>query len=85
MTAGDNPRDDIRQQLADALFRIDTDRDNPGGLAGRSYEDVADHLLPVVERIADQRAADELDAAADELPVTRRWLRDRAAALRGRQ
>jgi hypothetical protein len=67
--------EDLRDRLAEAL-RLN---DNPP-IWPRGYERQLARLLPVVEEIADERAAEELETAA-EMPRT--YLRVRAAALRG--
>jgi hypothetical protein len=73
----DTPDADVRQQLAEAL---------PPGCRGLVYA-----LLPVVDRIARQRAAEELRAAAEEserqhgtASLAAKRHRARAAAVRAR-
>jgi len=76
--------EDVAARLAEALRGIN------GGSIAPFRGVIADALLPVVREIADQRAAEELEAAAVDWwkpgrphrPV-RDWLRARAAALRG--
>ncbi len=76
--------DDAREQLADVLY---------GTMGAEVWgkldaEELADALLPIVERIARQRAANELDALErealrDPTRSIQRIAQDRAAALRG--
>lgn len=86
-----------RAQLADALavHRLTTprqclcgwrDTDDWPDTEDAHARHVAAALLPVVDRIADERAAEALEQAADDLgnPAVRRELHARAAALRAR-
>jgi hypothetical protein len=71
-------RDAEREQLAAAL----------AGDWGDERFEIAVALLPVVDRIANDRAAAALEAAADDMPgkpstnPAQDWLLARAAALR---
>jgi hypothetical protein len=71
---------DVRGELAEALGDL---------LTAAGAEQVADALLPVVERIAREAAAEALRDAAAEMPTerqrheVRQWLHERADAAAG--
>lgn len=79
---------DLTARLAEALHRKNCQDDDPRDCSGRCIAD-ADDLMLVVREYGDQRAAEELEAARQDLRqvpfslALRDWLRDRAAALRG--
>jgi hypothetical protein len=84
-------RDELIAALA-GLPRAEWDGTREAARLRISHGDAADRLLPVVRRYGDQRAADELEVAADwmqwlatirGIDIRTDVLRDRAAALRG--
>jgi len=76
-------RDALREQLAAALAGVDCDP----GLDSRDLDELADALLPVVDRIANERAAAELREAAsdvDDGEFSDRWSSAQALRMRAR-
>jgi hypothetical protein len=74
-----------RPELADAELTAQLAEALRGDWGDERYE-IALSLLPVVRRYGDRRAAEELEAAANDLHLNisgRDQLRDCAAALRG--